>query len=231
MDLQTTAFAAAVVLLATLVMLRMRQRGSPQRPVRRDNLDTVMDWPPESVRVLTIAERQSYELLRKALPGFMVLAQVPLSRFVRVPTRHSHAEWMQRVGALSADLVVCDSGSRVLAVIDVRAAQETERSRRRHDRMARVLKAANIKVYTWREDALPSASQVRSLVGAELTRQTGGLKPAITSKPMPLIPVAEMEELLSIGDRMHEDPAMEPVPSAFFDEPETAAAAGGGRRG
>jgi hypothetical protein len=229
MDMQSSVFAAAVLLLLTLVMLRLRQRGASRRVERRDDLDTVIDWPPESVRVLTIAERQSYDLLRKALPGFMVLAQVPLSRFVRVPTRHSHAEWMQRVGALSADLVLCDSGSRVLAVIDVRAAQETDRSRRRHERMARVLKAANIRVYTWRENELPTASQVRALVGAELSRNSGGMKAPISSKPMPLIPVAEMEELLSVGDRMHEDPAMEPVPSAFFDDVEPVTEGGRGR--
>jgi hypothetical protein len=60
--------------------------------------------------VLTIGERRAYELLRTALPGFLVLAQVPLGRFLRVPTRHSHAEWMQRVGSLSADLLVCNAG-------------------------------------------------------------------------------------------------------------------------
>ena len=62
--------------------------------------------------------------LRSAAPGLMVLAQVPLSRFLRVPTRHSHAEWLQRVGCLSADLLVCDTGSRVLAVVDIRPVDE-----------------------------------------------------------------------------------------------------------
>ena len=219
MDLNASALVAAVMLLLTLLMVRRRQRGGAHT-VRREDLDTVIDWPPQSVRVLTVAERESYNLLRTSLPGFMVLAQVPLSRFVRVPTRHSYNDWMQRVGNLSADLLLCDSGSRVLAVVDVRSADETERARRRHERMARVLKAAGIKVYTWRDNALPTATQVRALVGAELARNAG-LKP-LTSRPMPLIPVAEIEELLADGDQARYDTAMEPVPSGFFEDMETA---------
>lgn len=217
MDLQATAIVAAVLLLATLLLMRRRQRGGPQRQ-QRDNLDTVADWPPQSVRIMSIAERQSYDLVRKALPGIMVLAQVPLSRFIRVPTRHSYQEWMSRVGALSADLLLCDSGSRVLAVVDVRSADETDRARRRHDRMARVLKAAGVRVYTWRENELPTASQVRALVGAELERHSGIKPQPLNSRPVPLIPVAEMEEILAVGDNAAFDAALEPVPSGFFED-------------
>jgi hypothetical protein len=216
-----TALCAAVLLL-TLLMWRRRQMGSRRNTARREALDTVQAWPPEAVRVLTIAERRAYDLLRSALPGFLVLAQVPLSRFLRVPTRYSHAEWMHRAGSLSADLLVCDAGSRVLAVIDIRPAEQTERSLRRHERMAKVLKAAGITVQVWGEDRLPTASDVRALFGAELEKSAQGgtvsqPKPT-TSRPMPLIPVAEMEEILAQGDLASQDMSMEPVPSAFFDD-------------
>ena len=211
------SFCAALLILGLLLRHRW-QAGARQATSRRDALDTVQDWPPEAARVLTIAERRAYDLLRNALPGFLVLAQVPLSRFLRVPTRHSHAEWMQRVGGLSADLLVCNAGSRVLAVIDVRPAEQTERSRRRHERMARVLKSAGIEVQVWSEDRLPSASEVRSLLGSVLERSAGSPPKATASRPMPLIPVAEMEELLLHGDAAAQDTSFEPVPSAFFDE-------------
>jgi hypothetical protein len=213
----------AALLLLTLLMRRRRQIGSRRDAARRDDLDTVQSWHPEAVRVLTIAERRAYDLLRNSLPGFLVLAQVPLSRFLRVPTRHSHAEWMHRAGSLSADLLVCDAGSRVLAVIDIRPADQTERSRQRHERMAKVLKAAGIMVQVWGEDRLPSASNVRALFGAELGRSANQGAPVSQprptgSRPMPLIPVAEMEELLAEGDLASQDMSMEPVPSAFFDD-------------
>lgn len=214
-----SALCGALLLLTLLVWRRFRQ-GARFQSKRRDTLDTVADWQPEAARVLTICERRAYDLLRNSLPGFLVLAQVPLSRFVRVPSRHSHSEWMQRVGGLSADLLVCNAGSRVLAVIDIRPAEQTERSRRRHERMARVLKAAGITVQVWDEGHLPSASEVRTMLGAELQRSAGApAQPkAVSSRPMPLIPVAEMEELLMHGDLAAQDNSYEPVPSAFFDD-------------
>jgi hypothetical protein len=219
------AFGAGGLLLTLLMWRRWQASAHQGARNKSEPLDTVQAWPPEAARVLTIAERRAYDLLRSALPGFLVLAQVPLGRFLRVPTRHSHAEWMRRVGSLSADLLVCNSGSKVLAVIDVRPAEQTERSRRRHERMAAVLKAAGISVMVWSEDLLPSASEVRALLGAELDRASGsGTVPqskGISSRPMPLIPVAEMEELLAHGDQAALDMSMEPVPSAFFDDLES----------
>ena len=221
------ALPAALALVLTWLGLRLRQRGV--RTVQREVLDTVAGWPPESARVLTIDERQAYDLLRRALPGMVVLAQVPLSRFLRVPMRHSYAEWLQRVGSLSADLVVCDAGSRVLAVVDIRAAEESSRSRRRHERMARVLQAARVQVITWREGDLPSAQNVRNALAPLLAPAAEpAAEPAAKargSRPMPLIPVPEMEEILAEGDRpAAEGDVLEPMPSGFFDDLEAAAA-------
>jgi hypothetical protein len=218
----TDPIAALSFCAALLLMLLMwRRRQGAHRPASRlEDLDTVQDWAPEAARVLTVPERRAYDLLRQALPGLLVLAQVPLSRFLRVPMRHSHAEWMHRVGSLSADLLVCNAGSRVLAVVDIRPAQQTERSRRRHERMARVLKAAGIAVQVWNEDQLPSPAEVRSLLGNVLARGAAPVAPArpVSSRPMPLIPVAEIEELLLHGDAVAQDTSFEPVASAFFDE-------------
>lgn len=214
--LSVAALVTAALLMLSLLVVRRRQRGQA-RSARQDALDTVAAWPPEAARILNVNERQAYDLLRRALPGFMVLAQVPLSRFVRVPTRNSYSDWLQRVGQLSADLVVCDVGSRVLAVIDIRSADETARSRRRHERMARVLRAAGIRVHTWRADDLPSASEVRTSIGSVLVDNAPR---GTASRPMPLIPVADIAEILAEGDAL--DHTMEPVPSGFFEELEPA---------
>jgi Protein of unknown function (DUF2726) len=143
---------------------------------------------------------------------------VPLSRFLRVPTRHSYTDWLQRVGSLSADLLLCDSGSRVLAVIDIRSPQETDRSRRRHERLARVLKAAGIRVYTWREGELPTLADIRNGISADLAPPEPVANRATPSKPMPLIPVADIEEVLADGDLASYDAGMEPVPSGFYED-------------
>ena len=226
----STALVAAAALLLTLFLVRRRGRNHGSRGGVRQALDTVQDWPPEPARVMTVQERHSYELLRRALPGYMVLAQVPLSRFVRVPTRHSYTEWLQRVGSLSADLLVCDTGSRVLAVIDVRATEESARSQRRHERLARVLRAAGVRVHVWREGHLPTPAEVRTALAHDLVRGSGPMQPvSTTSRPMPLIPVPEMRELNAMlveGDAASgRDGTHEPVPSTFFEELEETGSA------
>lgn len=213
---------ATLLLLLTLLAVRVRQRQSAARGAARETLDTVAGWPPEGARVLTVTERLGYDLLKRSMPGFLVLAQVPLSRFIRVPSRHSYSDWLQRVGSLNADLLLCDAGSRVLAVIDIRSPQESERARRRHDRMARVLRAAGIHVLAWREGELPTAAEVRYAMTAVVGGTAAVQAKATPSRPMPLIPVADISEVLADGDRAameaEFDPSMEPVPSAFFEE-------------
>lgn len=213
-SLSSTGLIAAAALLLTLMVVRRRNRGGSDRRTRRDDLDTVADWQPEAARVLTADERQAHDLLRRALPpDFLILAQVPLSRYLRVPMRHSYSDWLQRVGRLSADLLVCDASSRVLLAIDIRGAQpDSERSRRRHDRLTRVLQAAGVRVQTWDEGRLPSVAEVRTLLAITLE---GGAQSSTA-----LIPVPEIAELLAEGDLLDRD--MEPVASTFFDDFDTA---------
>lgn len=142
------------------------RRKSRSKPASDEQLDTLMDWQPMSTRVLTTAERDAYHVLRKALPEHMVLAQVPVARFIKVPTRNSYTEWLRRVGSLCADLVVCDMNSQVVAVVEVRQplSRENERAQRRHARMDRVLQGARIPVHVWLEGALPGAVVAREAI-------------------------------------------------------------------
>ena len=80
-----------------------------------------------------------------------------------------------------------------------------------------MLKAAGIRVYTWREGDLPTLAEVRSTMAAELAPAQAETK-ATSSRPMPLIPVADIEEVLAEGDQFSYDTALEPVPSGFYDE-------------
>lgn len=174
------AILALVGLGGVFLALKSRQKhGAPKSSFRRsgsskspaDAGDTLAAWAPTATRVLTRPEREAYHVLRKALPEHMVLAQVPLARFLRVPTRNSYSEWLRRVGSICADLVVCDDSSQVIAVVELRqpVKQEKPRTVRRHARMDRVLAAAGIPVYVWLEGALPGAAVAREAVlGAAL---------------------------------------------------------------
>jgi hypothetical protein len=209
------ALAAALVLLVTFLASR-RRRAPAQRHSKKEAADNALTHTPVPARVLTVAERQAHTLLRQAMPGYLVLAQVPLSRFLSVKTNQS--EWLHAISGLSADLLLCDSGSRVLAVIDVRTAKLSDNSRRRHERMTTLLRKAGIKVLSWQADALPDVALARHQLLPLLTGQSQGreaAQPASSSRPMPLIPVAE---ILAEGDQQQDDATMEPVPSALFDD-------------
>lgn len=162
-----------LILLVLVAMLAAvfwwwTHRSTPVSSARQskrgaESLDTLMAWTPQPTRILTAAERQAYLVLRRALPDHMILAQVPIARFLKVPTRHSYSEWLRRVGQLCVDLVVCDNTSQVVAVVELRAPdeEESERTLKRHARMDRVLQAAGVPLHVWRENQIPSAAAAR----------------------------------------------------------------------
>ena len=191
----------------------------------RDDLDTVAGWPPEVTRLLTGGERAAHEVLLKALPECHIFSQVPLARFVRVTRRNSYAEWLTRVGHLSAEFLICDRASLVLGVVILQTVQESERGARRRARMARVLKAAGVKVFVWREVSLPSAEAARD----QIIQRTGvpeAAGPVAAATPAAArnvrtptlvngkLPVAEV--LLDVPD--DDGPRREPPSSTWFDD-------------
>ncbi len=212
--------SSASLLLSVLVLLsvlwsRQRFNAAQKSAKRSEFLDTIEAWPPQAVRVMTLAERQAYELLRRAMPrNYMVLAQVPLARFISVPTENPHGQWLSRVGRLSVDLLLCDPSSRVVAAIDVRAEGESKRTINRHARLAKVLKAANVPVHAWRDGALPSLNEVRTLFQTSM-RDDSDVLPQ--SDDRRLLPQPETRELLLGNDRRRMAPVHEPVASDFFD--------------
>ena len=176
----------------------------------RDGLDTVAAWPPEVTRVMTSAERSAYENLVKALPECIILAQVPLARFIKVPRRNSYAEWLTRVGHLSVDLLIC------------------ERGLRRRARMTRVLKAAGVKVFVWREEHLPSPESARDQVmqrtqlgdpdaaAAAAAVEAASKQATHTAVRGAKIPVAEV--LVTDATAEDDSKRREPPPSTWFDD-------------
>jgi hypothetical protein len=212
----TTALLASVLLLLSMLWMRRRQNHT-SRARADDALDTVQAWPPQAVRVLTQRERQAYDTLRRALPSHLILAQVPLSRFISVPTRHSYGEWMNRAGRHSVDLLVCDEHSRVIAAIDIRPPEESPRAKKRHERLANVLQTAGVAVHVWDEGTLPSVAQARESLGIAPPEAT-----AVDAAGRELLPMPEIQELLAAGD-VTDYGQLDPVSSGFFDDLEAAA--------
>jgi hypothetical protein len=206
--------------VALMLMRAKRAKEADEGAKRaRDDMDTVASWPPEATRLLTGGERGAHEVLVKALPECLIFAQVPLARFIKVPRRHSYAEWLTRVGHLCADFLLCDRASMVIGVVMLQTVRDSERSGRRRARMSRVLKAAGIKVFQWREEALPSAETARDQIIQRVGEIRSGPVVEIAS-PRPMrsgapdsIPVPEvLAELPDDGQRR------EPPASTWFDD-------------
>lgn len=231
MDMQLLLIVVGLVVVAGLVWMWWRQRSVREDAGRRpkvraiDGLDTLMSWHPQATRVMTTSERKAYAALRAGLPEHIILAQVPLARFLKVPTRHSYSEWLRRVGVLCGDLVVCDSVSQVIAVVDIRApeSQENDRARQRHARMDRVLKAADIPLHIWREDALPNATGARNaILGMPVDAPAAAT--AARSPQQATVP-GRVPEGARATATVGEDDGMEqrdPPSSTWFDEMDSA---------
>jgi hypothetical protein len=224
-DLLTlTGLLATLLCLLSWVWVRRRRATPAPGP---EKLDTVEAWPPQAVRVLTLPERKACDVLRRAVPrNHLVLSQVPLSRFISVPTRHPYGEWLRRVGRLSADFLVCDASSRVVAVIEVRSVNESESSRKRHERIGEVLAAAGLPVHVWHDDDIPPVTEVRALLEgkARKAEHSEGFG-EVSSTGRRMLPVPEIA-MLDDDPKFLDTQADNPVPSGFFDDLEALAKSG-----
>ncbi|HKW82594.1 MAG TPA: DUF2726 domain-containing protein [Burkholderiaceae bacterium] len=229
--------ALALLLVVLLAWWWLRKRGGTAKPAEEDadRLDTIAAWPPQATRVLTSQERTLHSTLVRALPDHVVLSQVPLSRFLKVPKRHSYAEWLRRLGYQSVDFVVCDMSSHVVAAIELQptANDMNERARKRLKRIQRTLKAAEIPLLVWSEANLPTADAARAAIlpppPAATTTPVDAARPAA---PAPAVRGTSTVPTLSTAARpgsvrspfedsdrdSTQDEHIEAPPSTWFDD-------------
>src|SRR5262245_55528644 len=231
--MQQTLLILALVAVILAAMWFFRRRPAPaataHRPKTRgvESLDTLMAWQPSPTRVLSIPECQAYHLLRRALPEHMILAQVPLARFLKVPTRHSYAEWLRRASQLCVDVVVCDPNSQVVGAIEIRSpdGQDSDRTKKRRAGMDRVLQAADIPLHVWRADLLPSVAVAREVL-LEAHNKTRNAMPtgSAVSVDAALPESAAGQIDLERGglDDFGANGRLEPPPSTWYDDLDSA---------
>jgi Protein of unknown function (DUF2726) len=225
MSLEVLLLIGVVALAGVVAFLVMRGRktrdpeeASDRKRPRGEEIDTLAAWPPEVTRLLTSGERGAHEVLVKALPECMVFAQVPLARFIKVPRRHSYAEWLTRVGHLCADFLVCDRATLVIGVVLLQTMRDSERTERRRTRMARVLKAAGVKVFIWREESLPDAEKARDQI-IQRVGEIAAAPPVEVTPTRPVKPPKTDARGVPIPEVVVDDGLRrEPPPSTWFDD-------------
>ncbi len=213
-----------VIVVALLAWWGLRRRNASPDEKEVDRIDTLIGWPPQATRVLTTQERIAYGTLVRALPEYMILAQVPLARFLNVPKRNSYADWLRRLGYQCVDFVVCDMTAQVVAVVEVKAPHSSERARKRLARMARSLKAAKIPLQTWTENALPSIDAVRASLLPRTPPKSAVAPAASVPRAGPATAGAAALRKNPFDDRnrdLTQDEVielLEPPPSTWFDD-------------
>jgi very-short-patch-repair endonuclease len=145
-----------LVLLAVLVVmaaavLDLVRKQAPKGP---------QAFPFEQCRPLTEREQVLYWRLRNVLPDEIVLAQVALSRILRVRKGHGFRSWLNRVDRMTVDFLVCLPDATIVAVVELDDASDGSPVRiLADDRKTRALQSAGIKLLRYAN--VPDEAQLR----------------------------------------------------------------------
>lgn len=120
-------------------------------------------WPFYAKKVLSSPEQVLYLRLVKALPDYLVLAQVGLSRILGVKKGNNRTEWFNRISRMSADFVICTKDSAVIAIIELDDASHEKPSSQAADaRKDKALVSAGIRVLRWNVKSIPDEATIRT---------------------------------------------------------------------
>ena len=134
---------------------------------RRTDIRVTDDaWPFYAKRPLSSPEHVLYFRLVKALPEHIVLAQVHLSRLLGVKKGNNFHAWYNRINRMSADFVVCNKDSSVVAVIELDDASHEREDRRTADaKKDKAFASADIRVVRWQAKTLPDETTIKATFG------------------------------------------------------------------
>ena len=158
------------VLLLLLVLISARALLRELRRHRRD-----LPWPFVQQKPLTAVEQVLFHRLVQALPQHIVLAQVQMSRFLRVRKGRPVQEWLNRISQKSVDFLVCKSDFTIVAAVELDDSTHSRLDREIADTAKnRALAAAGVPLVRWHVSALPDFDAIRAMIGTVLQDRSGG---------------------------------------------------------
>lgn len=120
-------------------------------------------WPFYAKKPLSQPEQVLYFRLVQALPEHIILAQVQLSRLLGVKKGNNYQAWFNRINRMSADFVVCNKDSSIVAVIELDDATHQKEDRQAADaKKDKALTLANVRVIRWQAKAIPDVANIQS---------------------------------------------------------------------
>ncbi|MBU2610436.1 MAG: DUF2726 domain-containing protein [Chloroflexi bacterium] len=142
-----------VAVMVVLIYLKTKSQG--------DAGDEV--WPFYARKPLSQPEQILYFRLIQALPEYIILAQVQLSRLLGVKKGNNYQAWSNRINRMSADFVVCNKDSSIVAVIELDDAKHQTEDRRVADaKKDKALASAGVRIVRWQAKSIPDIAAIRS---------------------------------------------------------------------
>ena len=136
-------------------------------------------WPVFAKKPLSAPQQLLYFRLVKALPEHIVLAQVPMSRFLGVKGSKNVHAWNNRIHRLGVDFVVCAKDARVLAVVELDdAAHKSAEQLRTDEKKSRALESAGVRMIRWQARSLPDEAAIRTELYSQAQPSAGSMTPA-----------------------------------------------------
>ncbi|MFA5170444.1 MAG: DUF2726 domain-containing protein [Sulfuriferula sp.] len=122
------------------------------------------EWPFYQCKPLSAPEQVLYFRLVKALPEHIILGQVQLSRILKVKKGNNTQAWLNRINRMSADFVVCNKNSSIVAVIELDdASHNTEKRQQADAKKDKALTAAGIKIHRWNVKNIPNEDAIQAV--------------------------------------------------------------------
>ena len=120
-------------------------------------------WPFYAKKPLSQPEQVLYFRLIQALPDHIILAQVQLSRLLGVKKGNNFQSWNNRINRMSADFVVCNKDSSIVAVIELDDSTHQREDRQVADvKKDRALAAADVRIVRWQVKSIPEIASIQT---------------------------------------------------------------------
>jgi len=127
-------------------------------------------WPYYAKKPLSQSEQILYFRLVEALPEHFILAQVQLSQLLGVKKGHNFQTWHNRINRMSADFVVCNKDSRIIAVIELDDATHQRSDRQIADaKKDQALASAGVHILRWHMKSIPDIDLIQATFKPEIT--------------------------------------------------------------
>lgn len=143
----------AVTVVAVFYVLKTKSQGGAGDEA----------WPFYAKKPLSQPEQVLYFRLVQALPEHIILAQVQLSRLLGIKKGNNYQAWSNRINRMSADFVVCNKDSSIVAVIELDDATHQRKDRQVADaKKDQALVSAGVRIVRWQAKAIPDVATIQS---------------------------------------------------------------------